>query len=206
MQKILILSLTIQEICGFNIVALSNNKKLDNIYKSTIGTQYSEKTLKLTKVNNINKLYNHLDTADLIFLDKEYFINDFHKKLINLYSIPVIDYTKFGYIHNIKLINNEPYDFYVDTLNEKRIKMYSENLNLKIICSKQNLTTYDIKKIDNSIKTIDNLYNSVNIKFLKRDIKYKFVSFEDFMYYIIFKKINERYYLENKYSGCYIKY
>lgn len=180
----------------FNIIALSNNKNIKNYHNFIL----DQTSTNLIKINNPNKIYNYLENADLIFIDKDMYINNIQKKLLNLYLIPTIEYKNLGYIHDIKIKNNDPFFFYIDTIDDKKIKMYKHKSNLKFITSKTFLDKNDIIKIDNNIKTIDNLNNLINVKFKDENKKFKFNNTNDFIYYMIFKKINERFYLENSYS------
>lgn len=178
-------------ISSFNIVAFSNNNNLQNIYKKTI----KHNKFNLFVVDNEDYLNKMIKVTDFLLIDNNCFIenNKLFKKLDD-YGVPYIDYTKLGYIHNLKLNNNQPYEFYVNSINDKKIKMYCHNSNLKLISSKDILNKYDQIKIEKSINTLDTLYNKVNIELPQENL-----SINDFIYYLIFKKIYEKYYLDSKY-------
>lgn len=179
---------------AFNILAFSNNNNINNAYKNIFK---NNKHFNLFCVDNEDYLNKMLKFTDFLFIDNNCFIENskIYKKLDDE-GIPYLDYTKLGYIHNLKLVNNEPYDFYIDTINDKKIKLYCHNSNLKLITSKEKFTPSDKKKIEKSINTLDTLYNKVNIDLPNENITQ---TVEDFIYYLIFKKINEKYYLDCKY-------
>lgn len=178
---------------SFNIIAYSTSKNINNAYK-----KLNNNNLNLFIVDNEENLNKMIKTADFIIIDNDCFIDLKTTKKIDNYGIPYIDYTKLGFIYNLKLFNNEPYDFYIDTINDKKIKMYCDNSNLKLITTKETLDNYDQNKIEKSINTLDTLYNKVNIELPKMSNK-KSVSTSDFIYYLILKKINEKFYLDTKY-------
>lgn len=178
---------------SFNIVAYSTSKNIDNAYKKLINNN-----LNLFVVDNEDYLNKMIKITDFLLIDNDCFINKKTSKKLDDYGVPYIDYTKLGYIHNLRLFNNEPYDFYIDTINDKKIKMYCDNSNLKLITTKETLNEYDQIKIEKSINTLDTLYNKVNIELPKMS-KSNNMNTSDFIYYLIFKKINEKFYLDTKY-------
>ena len=178
-------------ISSFNIVAYSTSKNVGNAYKNIINND----KFNLFIVDNEEYLNKMIKLTDFLLIDNDCFIDKKTIKKLDDNSIPYIDYTKLGYIYNLKLHNNSPYDFYIDTINDKKIKLYSDNSNLKLITTKEILTKYDQFKIEKSINTLDTFYNKVNIELPKKKNK----TTDDFIYYLIFKKINEKYYLDTKY-------
>ena len=195
MNKVIVYLLfnCLSTINSFNVVAFSTHNNIRNVYK-----KLKSENINLFVVDNEDYLNKMLKVTDFLLIDNNCFINKKTTKKLDDYGVPYIDYTKLGYIYNLRLFNNEPYDFYIDAINDKKIKMYCDNSNLKLITTKETLNEYDQIKIEKSINTLDTLYNKVNIELPKMSKSNK-MSTSDFIYYLIFKKINEKYYLDTKY-------